>query len=121
LKFDSEGRHYNQSRSDVFWRLDEMREHEARTKALQDGKAAFAYKCSREWADHIADSGSREQMPKPLQKLSVPLSADWTWTWCKEVDEAARKAAKKQALAAGRPSETQQQQQQQQQNFVHGP
>jgi hypothetical protein len=88
-----------------------MRQHEARREAIQDGEAAFAYKCSREWADHIADSGSCEQMPKLMQKLSIPLSADWSWTWCKEVDAAARRAAKQEALMAGQHRETQLQQQ----------
>ena len=71
---------YNESRLEVFWRLDEMCQHNLRQTAMAEDQPGFSYVFSRLWADHLESaSANGTQPPAPgaiLLKLYVPVDVE---------------------------------------------
>jgi aryl-phospho-beta-D-glucosidase BglC (GH1 family) len=73
LHLTDAGKHYNvgDNRPDVFWRLDEMCQHEYRRKAEGSN---FSYMFTREWADHMQNKGICNTVQDPWRVWLVPVS-----------------------------------------------
>jgi hypothetical protein len=78
LQLTDARKHYNMgdNRPDVFWRLDEMCQHELRKQA---NEGSFDYTFTREWADHMQEEGICQSVQDPWREQPVPVSRRGRW------------------------------------------
>jgi hypothetical protein len=90
---------YNITRPEVFWRLDEACQHEARVRAQACGMPEFSYTFSQPWADHMQHAAAGKVQPAavpaaPTLQLQVPVSAQGKWCEAVTAAEAVEEADK---------------------------